>query len=71
MLEKNVVNLMEWDIKKKGDKVTTRENIGKIMDLPHMETLKAELAEKVKKASIVTSFPNVNNTRMNTSTHVS
>ena len=36
-----------------------------------METLKAELAEKVKKASIVTSFPNVNNTRMNTSTHVS
>ena len=69
MLEKNVVNLMDWDIKKKGKEVTTRENIGKIMDLPHMETLKAELAEKVRKAS-VTSFPNVN-TRMNESTLVS
>ena len=69
MLEKNVVNLMDWDIKKKGKEITTRENIGKIMDLPHMEILKAELAEKVRKAS-VTSFPNVN-TRTNNSTHVS
>ena len=68
MLEKNVVNLMEWDIpKKKGSTVTNREDIGRIMDLPHMETLKNELAEKVRHATIVTSLPKVTSSRLNTS----